>query len=76
MKTRTIRNTQYTQIKRSVKDADLGGQELTAREIYRIIEKTEIDVSSAHEVATILGHNAGDNGLKINEGNPYKYILD
>ncbi|MDY6779419.1 MAG: hypothetical protein SV760_02495 [Halobacteria archaeon] len=69
----TARDTQFEVIRRVIRKEGLVGEELTAREILDLVEDADVGISSAHEVATVLGSNSTDPRVQIIDGSPYRY---
>lgn len=69
---RTARDTQFEAILSVIEEEDLRGKELTASEIHDLA-KDEVQISSPHEVATVLGYHSDDPAIEVKEGSPYRY---
>ncbi|MDY7082290.1 MAG: hypothetical protein SXQ77_07790 [Halobacteria archaeon] len=69
----TVRDTQFEAIRRAILREGLDGEKLTAREILRVVEDAEVNISSPHEVATVLGYHSDDASIQVIEDSPYKY---
>lgn len=72
--TSAVRTTQFDAIRCVVEKEGLVGEELTAREIHELVEN-HIEVSSPHEVATVLGMHSEDPGMRVVQGSPYRYVF-
>lgn len=68
------RQTEFEEVLYKISQKDLQNKELTAREIFEAI-KDEIETSSPHEIATILGKNSEDSRIEVIEESPYKYKI-
>jgi len=55
-----------------IKKEGLRGEELTASQIHDVVGD-DASVSSAHEVATVLGYHSSEPIITVKEGSPYKY---
>lgn len=67
------RERQFRAIRDLVARHGLEGEALTASDVYELVRGEELGLSSAHEVATVLGQFGDEPGLEIEEGSPYRY---
>lgn len=67
------RDSQFRAIRAAVARHGLQGTTLTASEIYDLVRDEDVGLSSAHEVATVLGQHADEPDLTVEEGSPYRY---
>lgn len=67
------RERQFRAIRELVARHGLRGEALTASDVYELVRGEDLGLSSAHEVATVLGQFGDDPGLEIEEGSPYRY---
>ena len=72
----TYMGEKFRNIKQIIEREGLSGEELTAKEIYRVLENEEVAFSSPHEVATVLGRNRDDPELTVVEETPYRYRFE
>lgn len=64
--------TEYERIRSVLDRADVEGP-LTAREIVELLDEHEVDVDSAHRVATVLGRRARRGDVEVIHDRPYRY---
>mgnify|MGYP000297791095 CR=1 FL=1 len=69
--TPTIR--EYERIRAVLAEADT--ESLTAHEILTRLEERDVDVESAHRVATVLGRRAERGEIEVVHDDPYRYRL-
>lgn len=67
------RERQYRAIRELVARHGLQGEALTASDVYELVRQEGLGLSSAHEVATVLGQFGDEPGLEIEDGSPYRY---
>lgn len=67
------RERQFRVIRETVARHGLEGEALTASDIYGLVRDEGAGLSSAHEVATVLGQFGDEPVLEIEEGSPYRY---
>lgn len=64
--------TEYERIRSVLDSADVDGP-LTAREIADLLEEHDVDIDSAHRVATVLGRRARRGEVEVIDEQPYRY---
>ncbi|USZ67559.1 hypothetical protein NGM10_12580 [Halorussus salilacus] len=65
----------YERIRTVLAEAD-PDEPLTAREILQLLDASDEQFDSAHQIATVLGRRARDGDVTVIRSSPYRYRLE